>query len=55
MGNSSRLIYVSPDRRGYVSSPKQESQRETVAINDRGHYVCENFNNERKKSSSTSS
>lgn len=55
MGNSSRLIYVSPDRRGYVSSPRQESQRKTVTINDRGHYVCENCSNERKKSSSTSS
>ena len=55
MGNSSRLIYVSPDRRGYVSSPKQESQRKTVTINDREHYMCENCNNERKKSSSTSS
>ena len=55
MGNSSRLIYVSPDRRGYVSSPKQESRRKTVTINNRGHYVCENCSNERKKSFNTSS
>ena len=55
MVNSSRLIYISPDRRGYVSSPKQESRRKTVTTSGRGHYVCENCNNERKKASSTSS
>ena len=55
MRNSEKLIYASPDRKGYVSSPKQESRRKTVTINDRGHYMCENCNNERKKSSSTSS
>ena len=54
MVNSSRLIYISPDRRGYVSSPKQESQRKTVTTNGRGHCACENCSNERKKSSNTS-
>ena len=32
MGNSGRLIYASPDRRGYVSSPKQESWRKRVNL-----------------------
>lgn len=33
MGNSSRLIYASPDRRGYISpSPKQLSWRKRVNL-----------------------
>lgn len=55
MINSSRLIYVSPDRRGYVSSTKQESRRKTATIDDRGYYVCKKCSNTRKELLNTSS
>ena len=55
MGNSSRLIYVSPDRKGFNTASKcHYCGRIAVATDSEGHYVCENCSNERKKSSNTS-
>ena len=55
MINSSRLIYVSPDRKGFNTASKcHYCGRTAVATDSEGHYVCENCSNERKKVSNTS-
>ena len=35
MRNSEKLIYASPDRKGYVSSPKQKSREKTATTNNK--------------------
>ena len=56
MGNSSRLIYASPDRKGFNTASKcHYCGRVAVATDSEGHYVCENCSNERKKLFNTSS